>query len=93
MPRITSNKQNFHVPLSPEIYERLKIEAQYSQRPATELARVAIETHLQKLEAQRVHDEIRAYAQAMGGSEEDIHPDWQTASYEVFSQENWVKKT
>ena len=93
MPRITTNKQNFHVPLSPDVYERLKIEAQYLQRPATELARVAIESELRKLEAQRIHDQIRAYAEAMGGSEEDIQPDWQAASYEVFSQENWVEKS
>lgn len=92
MPRVTSNKQNFHVPLSLETYERLKLEAQHLQRPATELARVAIEMQLQKLEAQRIHDEIRAYAEAMGGSEADIDPDWQATSYEVFSQENWVKK-
>jgi predicted DNA-binding protein len=90
MPRVTVNKQNFHVPLPTDVYERLKLEAQHLQRPATEVAREAIEVELLKLEAQRVYAEIRAYAEEMGGSVEDIDPLWQTASLETFAQENWA---
>jgi predicted DNA-binding protein len=93
MPRVTNNKQNFHVPLSPEVYERLKLEAQHLQRPATELARSAIESELQKLEAQRIYAEIRAYAEEMGGTLEDIDPIWQAASLETFAQENWAESS
>ncbi len=44
------------------------------------------------LESEKIYLEIRAYAEEMGGSTEDIEPDWQAASYEVFSQENWLER-
>ena len=93
MPRITANKQNFHVPLSIDVYERLKLEAEHLQRPATELARVAIEAALQKLEAARVHQEIKAYALAMGGTEVDIDPVLQASNWDGFSKDNWAEST
>ncbi len=93
MPRITTNKQNFHVPLSNDVYERLKLEAQHLQRPATEVARVAIEAALKKLEAARIHDEIKAYALAMGGTEADIDPVLQASNWAEFSKDNWAEST
>jgi predicted DNA-binding protein len=89
MPRPSVAKQNFHVPLSPEVYERLRLEAQHLQRPATELARIAIESELQKLEAQRIYAEIRAYAEEMGGTLEDIDPDWQAANQFCIMPSNY----
>jgi predicted DNA-binding protein len=93
MPRVTTNKQNFHVPLSIDVYERLKLEAQHLQRPATEVARVAIESALQKLETQRIYEEIKAYAQEMGGTEADIDPVLQASNWAEFAKEDWSKST
>ncbi len=44
-----------------------------------------------QLEREKIHAEICAYAEEMGGSIEDIDLDWQAASYEVFSRENWLE--
>jgi predicted DNA-binding protein len=92
MPRIMTAKQNFHVPLPIETYERLRLEAQHANRPATELARVAIERALQELEDERVYKTLRAYAEAMCGTSDDIDPEWQAASMEIFASENWAEK-
>ena len=40
MPKTTS--RNFHVPLPEALYERLRMEAEQSAEPATEIARQAI---------------------------------------------------
>ncbi|MEY4531984.1 MAG: hypothetical protein RLZZ156_2707 [Deinococcota bacterium] len=87
MPRITGNKQNFHVPLSPEVYERLKLEAQYLQRPATEVARVAIEGQLRLLERARVDAALQAFIDDAAGSELDFDPGVASAGAEVVRRE------
>jgi predicted DNA-binding protein len=74
MPRTSTAKQNFHVPLPVETHERLKLEAQYFNRPATDIARGAIEKVLEELEEEGVYQTLRAYAQAMGGTSDDIDP-------------------
>jgi hypothetical protein len=48
-----------------------------------------VETSLQKPEAQRIYEEIKAYAQAMGGTEADIDPVLQASNWDGFSRENW----
>jgi hypothetical protein len=47
------------------------------------------ESALRKSEAQRIHDEIKTYAQEMGGTEADIDPVLQASNWDGFSKENW----
>jgi predicted DNA-binding protein len=87
MPRVSSNKQNFHVPLSPEVYERLKLEAQHLQRPATEVARVAIEKQLHLIERSRIELELQAFIDDAAGSEADFDTVIASAGAEVILAE------
>jgi predicted DNA-binding protein len=87
MPRVTSTKQNFHVPLSPEVYERLKLEAQHLQRPATEVARVAIENQLYFMERSRIELELQAFIDEVAGSEADFDTTIAMAGAEVILRE------
>jgi hypothetical protein len=50
---------------------------------------LSAESALQKSEAQRIHEEIEAYALAMGGTEADIDPVLQASNWAEFSKENW----
>jgi hypothetical protein len=50
---------------------------------------LSAESALQKSEAQRIHEEIKAYAQEMGGTEADIDLVLQASNWAGFSKENW----
>lgn len=65
---------NLHVPLPPALHERLRAEASRSGRPATTLAREAIETWIRERERQQVSDDISTYASAVAGSVADLDP-------------------
>ena len=87
MPRITNNKQNFHVPLPIDVYERLKLEAQHLQRPATEVARVAIEKQLHLIERSRIELELQTFIDDAAGSESDFDAAIALAGAEVILSE------
>ncbi|MBI5510395.1 MAG: hypothetical protein HY903_16690 [Deltaproteobacteria bacterium] len=70
--RSSSSRQNFHVPLSPRVYRLLRGEAERTKRPATELAREAIEVCLEQRQRERLRDEIAAYALANAGTATDL---------------------
>lgn len=74
---------NFHVPLSKELYKKLRMEAERSKRPATELARYAIEAWLKERERECIREAIAQYAARQAGIE-DLDSDLETASVEFL---------
>lgn len=64
--------RNFHVPIPDDIYARLRAEAAKMKRPATGLAREAIEHWLTERERLVVHEAIAEYARAEAGSAADL---------------------
>ena len=71
--------RNFHLPLPSDVYERLKDEAARESRPATSVAREAIEEWLLQRRRLVVREEISAYADRMAGSREDLDPELEKA--------------
>src|SRR5438045_3080127 len=81
--------KNLHVPLPDKMYARLRQESHRSKRPATELAREAIDRWLIERERAYVHEAIAEYAREFAGTEEDIDVDLQEASIEhLYDEEN-----
>jgi predicted transcriptional regulator len=74
--------RNFHLPLTGETYDRLKEEAARERRPATIVAREAIEEWLRERRRQFVREEIAAYAAIVAGSEADLDAGLERAAVE-----------
>ena len=74
--------RNFHLPLPPELYAALKEEAKKRGRPATAIARSAIESWLSRARASELHEEIAAYAVKHGGSDVDLDRSLEVAGIE-----------
>ena len=64
--------RNFHLPLPAPTYDELREEAEREGRPATSLAREAIEAWLALRRKMELHEEIAAYAADRKGSEADL---------------------
>ena len=64
--------RNFHVPLSEELYNQLRAEADRSQQSATALARYAIAWWLQQRQKAALDESIRAYAAQGAGTPADV---------------------
>jgi hypothetical protein len=75
---------NFHLPLTPELHEQLREEAEISGQPATTVAREALQTTLAQRRRQRLYSEIAAFAAEYGGSELDLDRDLEQASLEAL---------
>ena len=73
---------NLHVPLSGPLHDRLRAEATRSGRPATTLAREAIEAWIAERERNAVHQAIVGYANEMAGSSADLDEDLERAGVE-----------
>lgn len=74
--------RNLHVPLPEPLHERLRAEAARSGRPATTLAREAIEAWIEENQRRAVHEAIAAYAGEMAGSPADLDEDLERAGIE-----------
>ena len=73
---------NLHVPLSGPVHDRLRAEATRSGRPATTLAREAIEAWIAERERHAVHQAIADYANEMAGGPADLDADLEQAGIE-----------
>ena len=80
----TAATHNFHVPLPEPVYTRLRELAQRQHRPATQLAKQAVEYWLEEQERLAVHEEIAAYATQQAGSVDDLDEELESASLEHF---------
>lgn len=78
--------RNLHVPLPEPLHERLRAEATRSGRPATTLAREAIESWIEERERQAVHEGIVEYAREMAGSAADLDEDLERTSVEHLAR-------
>lgn len=85
-----TDMKNLHVPLPQPLYRRLRAEAKRANRPATVLAREAIDLWLTERYRASVHDAIASYARSVAGTSDDLDPDLEAASVErlVDSREN-----
>ena len=77
-----ARRKNFHLPLDPALHDRLRREALRSGRPATELAREAIEAALAERARMVLHEAIADYAVATAGTEADLNPELERAATE-----------
>ena len=75
---------NFHLPLSPDLHDQLREEAELSGQPATVLAREALRMSLAERRKQRLHLEIAAFAAEHAGSALDLDEDLEQAAVEAL---------
>jgi len=75
---------NFHLPLTPELHEQLREEAEHSGQPATTVAREALRTSLAESRRQRLYVQIAAFASEYGGSDLDLDEDLEGAGIEAL---------
>jgi hypothetical protein len=78
---------NFHLPLTADLHEMLRDEAERSGQPATMLAREALLSWLTQRRKERLHEEIAAWAAEHAGTDLDLDRDLERASLEVLKTE------
>jgi predicted DNA-binding protein len=78
----SATSHNFHVPLPEGIYTRLRDQAKRQHRPATQLAKQAVEYWLEEQERLALHEEITQYAASVAGTNDDLDEQLETASLE-----------
>lgn len=77
-----TDMKNLHVPLPQPLYRRLRAEAKRARRPATALAREAIDLWLAEQYRASIHDAILSYARRAAGTSDDFDEDLEAASVE-----------
>ncbi len=86
-PRSRSAKEpikSIHLPLPERVYEALRHEASRLRKPATAVAREAIEGWLEERERAVVREAIAAYAVQHAGSSVDLDPLLERAALETW---------
>ena len=73
---------NFHIPLPEQLYTRLREVAKRQHRPATQMAKQAVEYWLEEQEKLVLHEEISNYAVNASESFEDLDYQLETVSME-----------
>jgi predicted transcriptional regulator len=76
--------KNFHLPLPDDVYAALREEAAALKRPATVIAREAIEAWLRERRRASVRESIAAYAVKHAGTTADLDPTLEAASLELW---------
>jgi len=75
-------RRNFHLPLPEGLHTSLRQEAAREGRPATDLAREAIEVLLRVRRRRALQDAIAAYAAGMAGTAADLDLELEAAAVE-----------
>jgi len=83
----SSATSNFHLPLPAPLHDRLRAAAKQQHRPATQLAKQAIEYWLEKQERLALHEDISSYATQAAGSNDDLDEQLQAAGLEHLNSE------
>jgi hypothetical protein len=78
----SAKRKNFHLPLEEDMYARLMHEAERSGRPATQVAREAMDLGLRERHRRALAESISAYATAIAGSRDDLDEDLDRAAFE-----------
>lgn len=76
-----------HVPLPEVLQRRLRAETKRTKRPATELARNAIDRWLSEVRREALHKEIAAYARKNAGTPADLDPELEAAAVDPLREE------
>lgn len=76
--------KNFHLPLPEDVYEALRHQASLLRKPATVVAREAIEVWLLERKRAVVRESIAAYAAQHAGSSVDLDPALEHAALESW---------
>ncbi len=74
--------KNLHVPLPDSLYRRLRTESERTKRPATELAREAIDQWLAERQRLAVHESIVEYARKHARTGADLDEELEAAAVE-----------
>jgi len=74
--------KNFHLPLPEDLYEELADEAKQAGRPATAVARRAIEVWLRQSRESQLREAIASYASRAAGSGADLDTTLEAAGIE-----------
>lgn len=82
-----STIHNLHVPLPDDLYRQLREETRRQRKPATQLARQAIEQWLQQQQQSALQEAIRTYAERESGTEADLDPLLEAAAIEFLTLE------
>lgn len=80
----TQETKNLHVPLPATLYRRLRAESELSRRPATELAREAIDRWLSEQQREHIRQAIHEYAREVAGTLDEYDPDLEAAGLETW---------
>ncbi len=81
---MASTARNLHVPLGEEVYEALLAEARRTGRPATQVARQAIERLLEQRRKEAIERELAEYVREMAGTGADLDPALEAAGIELL---------
>lgn len=81
-------QRNFHVPISENLYQALRREAERRGQPATRLVRALLEQWEQRLRAQSLHSEIADYASRQAGTSADLDPALEAAGIEALNADS-----
>lgn len=76
--------RHLNLPLDEDLYQRLRAEAERTGRPATRIAREAIELFLEEARRAAVHEAIASYAAAAAGTSDDLDPELEEAAVEFL---------
>ena len=82
-----STVKNFHLPLPTDLYDKLKKEAERSKKPTTVIARQAIEEWLKEKQRKIIYETVAAYAQEVGGTNDDLDENLEKAAIEFMMKE------
>jgi predicted transcriptional regulator len=80
--------RNFHLPLSDDVYRQLREEAARSSRPATSVARQAIELWLRHRKKVARREAIAAFAAEHAGGPLDLDANLEAAAVEQLRSTN-----
>jgi hypothetical protein len=72
--------------LKDDLYQRLREESRRSMKPATVLAREALEEWLHRRRRAALHADIAAYAAEHAGSRDDLDPALEAAGIESIAR-------
>ena len=81
-----TRRRNFHFSLDEHLYERLHRAAARLEKPATQLAREALEVALADWERLALHKSIAEYAASVAGTPQDLDPPLARAAAEHLAQ-------
>lgn len=82
-----AKSHNFHLPLPEGLYDRLRSEARKRGRPATVVARQALEAWLRHQRRMELHEAIAAYARRQAGGSADLDAELEEAGLESLRED------